>query len=122
VVKCPWCGKDIPAEEYGKHYETCPKRTQATRAVPLSAYMLVSPLTRMKETVQRRDFDTLLRQGMEVLVDIGKFYEMAGIIGLEALYNNVAIALLSAYKGDWGAAENFIQKAIEHAQRGVPTP
>jgi len=122
MVRCPWCGKEVSAEEYPRHHDACTKRTQATRAVPLSAYMLVSPLTRMKETVQRRDFDTLLRQGMEVLVDIGKFYEMAGITVLETLYNNVAIALLSAYKGDWATAENFIQKAIEHAQRGVPTP
>ena len=28
MVKCPWCGKDIPAEEYGKHYEVCPQRLQ----------------------------------------------------------------------------------------------
>jgi len=25
MVKCPWCGKDIPIEEYSKHYEVCPE-------------------------------------------------------------------------------------------------
>jgi len=40
MVKCPWCGKDIPAEEYGKHYETCPARkggstTRSPQELPL---------------------------------------------------------------------------------------
>jgi endogenous inhibitor of DNA gyrase (YacG/DUF329 family) len=31
MVKCPWCGKEVSTEEYGSHYETCPKRLVATQ-------------------------------------------------------------------------------------------
>jgi endogenous inhibitor of DNA gyrase (YacG/DUF329 family) len=31
MVKCPWCGKEVSAEEYGSHYETCKKRLAATK-------------------------------------------------------------------------------------------
>jgi len=86
-------------------------------AVPLKKYVLFAPLTRMKKILKLRDFEALLKEGMEVLVDIGKYYEMAAIIGLEVFYNNVAIALLSACKGDWGTAESFIQKAIDETER-----
>jgi hypothetical protein len=30
MVECPWCGKEVSAEEYGKHYETCPRRKGVT--------------------------------------------------------------------------------------------
>lgn len=117
-IECPKCG----VLYQGEH--TCQKDRSKGRGEvkPSSSYMLVAPLTRMKEILRGRDFEDFLKEGMEVLVDIGKFYEMAGIIGLEALFNNVAIALLSAYKGDWTTAETFIQKAIEHAERGVEAP
>jgi endogenous inhibitor of DNA gyrase (YacG/DUF329 family) len=32
MVKCPYCGNEIPTEEYSKHYETCPKRLRVTLA------------------------------------------------------------------------------------------
>lgn len=30
MVKCPWCGEQVSAEEYSRHYETCPKRPKKT--------------------------------------------------------------------------------------------
>jgi len=26
MVKCPYCGNEVPVEEYVRHYETCPER------------------------------------------------------------------------------------------------
>ena len=34
LVKCPWCGTEVPTEEYDKHYDTCPKRTKELGTVP----------------------------------------------------------------------------------------
>ena len=28
LVKCPWCGKEVPTEEYLEHYERCPEREE----------------------------------------------------------------------------------------------
>jgi len=108
---CPKCGVMYK----GEHSCTSP----SAKVKPLSSYMLVAPLTRMKETLKMRHFPAFLKEGMEILVEIGKFYETVGIIRLESLFNNVAISLLSAYEGDWDDAETFIQKAIEDAERGI---
>jgi len=33
MVECPWCGKEVPAEEYGEHYEKCPYRLRVSPKV-----------------------------------------------------------------------------------------
>jgi len=32
MVKCPWCGREVSAEEYSKHLETCPQYERPSEA------------------------------------------------------------------------------------------
>jgi endogenous inhibitor of DNA gyrase (YacG/DUF329 family) len=52
MVKCPWCGKDIPAEEYGKHYEVCPQRLEQKK-VTVGKYKDLEQLLRELYEVER---------------------------------------------------------------------
>ena len=61
-----------------------------------------------------RDLNAFMIAGMNAIVYTGSFYEKHNYPGLEGLYNNVSIALLSASKGDWPSAEAFTQKHLEH--------
>ena len=61
-----------------------------------------------------RDLQAFITAGMETIVYTGAFYERHNVLGYEALYNTIAIALLSASKGDWPSAEAFTQQHREH--------
>ena len=65
----------------------------------------------------KRDFESMLKAGMEALVEVGRIYPSEvswSAAGGAALYNSIAISLLSAYTSDWDKAIKFVEVATRY--------
>lgn len=121
MVVCSYCGEE------GHTIQQCPK-WKGSKPTEWAEIRFVhsdirSMLEKMKtEAKTKRRFRELLRMGWEVMVDIGRLYQALSVTGIEALGNNVAIALLSAQKNNWSDTETFLQKAIESLNSLMKVP
>jgi len=77
------------------------------------AKFLEEIIGKMPRYVERQDFSSILKGGMEALVEVGRLYGQVGYRGLGPMYNSISIAVLSAREGKWGAALNNINKASQ---------
>ena len=71
----------------------------------------------MGRGVKARDFDYFVKAGMEALVELGILIGLKNTLeytveARSGVYNNLAIAILSAHMGDWEEARKFLNKAI----------
>ena len=112
MVKCPYCGEEMPVDEYLRHVET--HQGAVLKEVGGSLDKLLQDMGRGWKA---RDFDYFLRAGMEALVEVGIRIGLKNIHEYtvrvkSGVYNNLAIAILSAHKGDWEEARRFLNKAI----------
>jgi len=121
MVKCPYCGEEVSIEEYighvSRHGEGASWGRVSPEALKEPGVSLDKLLQDMGRGWKARDFDYFLRAGMEALVELGvrmgfksdrKYIAEAR----SGVYNNLAIAILSAHKGDWEEARKFLNKAI----------
>ena len=104
MVKCPTCGMDVPANEYSGHWDS----HQRERRGGKSTDTIKRGLERMDRWAVSRSFESMLKEGMEVLLDLGAYDPTRG-----SIYNSIAVAILSGYKDRWAEARSFIAKAIE---------
>lgn len=91
--------------------DTTKARTEAAKREKESGYSkeyLVKIVSRMLSEPERRGFLSFLQDGLEALVEVGRLYEVWNYRGLGPLYNNISIAIQSAYEGDWSAATAFL--------------
>jgi len=115
MVKCPYCGEEVSPEEYIGHvskHEAGALKSMGGERTQLKRY-----LDDMKKALVRRDVDTLMRAGMEGLVEVGRLYEQKGFRGFGPIYNGITIAVLSANKGDWAYVESSINGAIRDLEQ-----
>ena len=132
MVKCPYCGEEVSINEYIAHVSQheepfFPGITEARRegkplprgvgALKEVGSSLDNLLQDMGRGWKARDFDYFLRAGMEALVEVGARIGLKNIHEYtvrvkSGVYNNLAIAILSAHKGDWEEARIFLNKAI----------
>lgn len=118
MVKCPVCGLEVSLDEYMGHYDSHGRGGSGgglgeTDKIRLSAKRLLED---MLQAVDRKDFESLLKGGIEATALTGRFYhsEVAWSgFGGAVIYNDLAIALLSAYKGDWSSARRFVNDALK---------
>jgi hypothetical protein len=128
--------KEEPTREYwlyevvsdhSRHENWFPKRHGSHHSSPevgaLSLKVIAADIQHMLELMREaaldRNFENFLKVGEELFVSIGRLYQLLGTVGVESLFNAVAIAMLDAYKGNWEDAYNFIRKATEDLQRKV---
>lgn len=104
MVKCPICEMDVSPEEYPSHFDAHQREVSGMKStVPVR-----SGLERMRRWASARDFESLLKEGMEVLLDLGAYNPRRG-----SVYNGIAISILSGYKDRWDDARNALARAIE---------
>jgi len=111
LVKCPVCGAEVSPEEYINHFKI------HEGVLKEAGSSLDKLLQDMGRGCKARDFDYFLRAGMEALVEIGVRIGLKNTREYTAraksgVYNNLAIAIISAHKGDWEEARRFLNKAI----------
>ena len=131
MVKCPVCGAEVSPEEYLAHYDSHaegerrrPSETGVSREAEYlkkererKVQYLRKNLDDMRSFSARRDFESMLKVGMEALVEVGRIYPSEvswSAAGGAAIYNTIAISLLSAYKSDWDKAIKFVDTAIRY--------
>ena len=112
MVKCPICGLDDSPEEYVAHYDS-----HGVGARVEVGEELDNLLQAMGRGVKARDFDYFVKAGMEALVELGILIGLKNTLeytveARSGVYNNLAIAILSAHMGDWEEARKFLNKAI----------
>ncbi len=105
MVKCPVCGVNVSFDEYSSHYDS---HGRAGSVREKSAIEISRGLERMKQWASARDFESLLKEGMEVLLDLGAYDPRRG-----SVYNGIAISIISAYNDHWDDARNSLARAIE---------
>ncbi len=106
-------------------YENALKRTERQKKSEsvYEAERLNHLLVAMGRGSSAMDFDYFLKSGMEALVELGI------LIGLKddpvytrsvksGVYNNVAIAIISAQESDWRKADEFLQSAYNEVGLG----
>jgi hypothetical protein len=67
MVKCPWCGKEVSAEEYGSHYETCPRRKGV--AIATEESVLADLRKRKEQGYPKSSFESLREPEFGVYYD-----------------------------------------------------
>ena len=112
MVKCPICGLDVSPEEYVAHYDSHGVGVRVEGEEKLG-----NLLQAMGRGVKARDFDYFVKAGMEALVELGILIGLKNTLeytveARSGVYNNLAIAMLSAHTGDWEEARKFLNKAI----------
>ena len=113
MVKCPICGEDVSYAEYMKHYDSHQSGEPWTRILVGTKGVLEENLHDMLREADVQIPLNFIMASLEALVEVGRLYEQKGYKGLESIYNNIAIAVNSAYEGRWGDATRFTQMAIE---------
>jgi hypothetical protein len=121
-MKCPFKdGWEGTAEEYVKHYDEKHSKVGGGGGDITELQTSIGKgLKSMEEAVYAENFDRMLTVGWEVLVDIGRYYHTRGFSGLEALANYVAIALLSASRGNWANARGYLASAYQEISPAYP--
>lgn len=135
MVSCLKCGQEIPPSEYSSHYASCvggarwervsperisPETWKTLREADKRKAAIRGLLDDMRSSTARRDFESMLRAGMEALVEVGRAFpsETSWAASGASVYNSIAISLLSAYKSDWDTATRFATQAVEDTGRG----
>ena len=132
MVKCPICGMDVSPEEYGGHYDSHGRGGKWGRFAPgrISPGVVEDVEKRkqyirkllgdMRSSVVKRDFEGMLKAGVEASVELGKRFPENGsgwaLYGAP-VYNSIVISLLSGYKSDWDTAIRFVDQAVETTRR-----
>jgi len=60
MVKCPYCGNEIPTEEYFRHYEECPSRLRVSpKVIPTKEEL-------EKEKKEKRELEAIIWRAYKV--------------------------------------------------------
>jgi len=63
MVKCPWCGNEIPTDEYSEHYKICSARRRVLPEVMPTKEELE------KEEKEKRELEAIIWQAYKVHIE-----------------------------------------------------
>jgi len=122
---CPFCKAEVSPYAEGASWkrvspeQISPEAWKVLREADKGKLVIRKLLDDVRSFIVKRDFESMLRAGMEALVEIGRLFpsEASWAASGASVYNSIAISLLSAHNSEWDYATRFITKAIEAIER-----